>query len=128
MINAEAKFRYETDEEFYKKDRVFWSDEDREAYRAEGKRRQVAKDQERERLEAQRAAELNAKKAIIPYSEALATEICERISVGELLINICLDEHMPTMRRVTQWLKEHSDFKSLYETLLMTGSISFRRK
>jgi hypothetical protein len=49
------------------------------------------------------------------YSEAIATEICERVSVGELLLDICDDENMPTMRRCNQWLKEHSDFAALFK-------------
>lgn len=50
----------------------------------------------------------------IIYTEDLATEICERISAGELLINICHDEHMPTVRRCNRWLKDNSDFQTLY--------------
>lgn len=50
----------------------------------------------------------------IEYSEELATEICERISAGELLINICKDSHMPTVRRCSMWLKNESDFQALY--------------
>jgi hypothetical protein len=51
----------------------------------------------------------------IPYSEALAIKICERIAVGELLLDICEDAHLPTMRRCNQWLKENSDFAALYK-------------
>jgi hypothetical protein len=54
------------------------------------------------------------KKNALPYSEPLAIEICERISSGELLIDICVDDHMPTVRRVTQWL-HNSEFKALYD-------------
>jgi hypothetical protein len=50
----------------------------------------------------------------IDYSEELATEICERISAGELLINICKDEHMPTVRRCNVWLKNNDDFSQIY--------------
>jgi hypothetical protein len=50
----------------------------------------------------------------INYTEELATEICERISAGELLINICHDSHMPTVRRCSAWLKAESDFQALY--------------
>jgi hypothetical protein len=58
-------------------------------------------------------AEFNRAKNALPFSEPLAIEICERISSGELLINICADEHLPTMRRVTQWLRESSEFNHL---------------
>jgi hypothetical protein len=50
----------------------------------------------------------------IEYTEELATEICERISAGELLINICRDEHMPTVRRCNVWLKNNEEFTMLY--------------
>ena len=63
-------------------------------------------------------AELFNIKGTLPYSDLIAQEICERISCGELLINICLDEHLPTMRRTTQWLREHDDFNSLYQESL----------
>lgn len=57
------------------------------------------------------------KKNALPYSEPLAIEICERISSGELLIDICVDDHMPTVRRVTQW-PHNSEFKALYDELI----------
>ena len=52
------------------------------------------------------------------YSEPLAIEICERVSSGELLIDICADEHLPTVRRMTQWLKESQEFAALYKESL----------
>jgi hypothetical protein len=55
-----------------------------------------------------------ARKDKIPYSNALAMEICGRISAGQFLINICNDEDMPIVRNVNQWLKDHIDFKALY--------------
>jgi hypothetical protein len=57
-------------------------------------------------------------KEALPYSDARAQEICERIAIGELLINICNDEHLPTMRRCNQWLNEHPDFKALYQSAI----------
>jgi hypothetical protein len=69
---------------------------------------------EREAIEVKRQAELFVAKGTLAYSEPLAIEICERISSGELLINICLDEHMPTVRRCNQWLGESIEFKGLY--------------
>jgi hypothetical protein len=71
----------------------------------------MARINERERL--QKVSQL---KEAIPYSDASAQEICERIAVGELLIDICLDEHMPTMRRCNQWLREHPEFSALYQS------------
>jgi hypothetical protein len=67
-----------------------------------------------EEINRQRQYELNRQKETLSFSEPLAIEICERVSSGELLINICLDEHLPTVRRVTQWLRENSDFSLLY--------------
>ena len=78
------------------------------------KRRRDAEREAEERLIQERAARRNAIKAAIAYSEPLASEILERISCGELLLDICDDEHLPTMRRCNQWLKEHSDFTALY--------------
>lgn len=54
-------------------------------------------------------------KDAIAYSDKLAEEICERISAGELLINICNDHHMPTIKRVNQYLKSNNDFMQLYQ-------------
>jgi hypothetical protein len=51
----------------------------------------------------------------MPYTEPHAVEICERISCGELLICICNDDHLPTMRRCKQWMNEHEDFAMLYK-------------
>jgi hypothetical protein len=84
----------------------------------------------RERVEAQikakkdaedaiRQKEHNKKQQVIKnqqlYSDEIAQEICERISAGELLINICDDDHMPTIRRCNQWLKQNDDFLQLYK-------------
>jgi hypothetical protein len=72
-----------------------------------------------ERIKAEEADEHKRKtilktRELLPFSEPLAIEICERVSSGELLINICLDEHLPTVRRVTQWLRENQEFTALY--------------
>jgi hypothetical protein len=69
---------------------------------------------ERERL--QKVAQI---KDALPYSDALAQEICERIAVGELLINVCAhSEHLPTMRRCNQWLHEQPEFNALYQSAI----------
>jgi hypothetical protein len=57
------------------------------------------------------------KSAKLSFSSARARwpiQICERISSGELLINIALDPHMPTVRRCNQWLNENVEFKGHY--------------
>jgi terminase small subunit-like protein len=70
---------------------------------------------EQEAIEAKRQAELFVTKGTLPFSEPLAIEMCERVSSGELLISICGDEHLPTVRRVTQWLRESPEFAALYK-------------
>jgi hypothetical protein len=69
---------------------------------------------EQDAVEAKRKVELFVAKGTLAYSEPLALEICERISSGELLINIAIDPHMPTVRRFDQWLNENVEFKGLY--------------
>jgi hypothetical protein len=71
----------------------------------------MARINERERL--QKVAQW---KEALPYSDQLAQEICERVAIGELLINICLNEHLPTMRRCNQWLREYPEFSALYQS------------
>jgi hypothetical protein len=73
----------------------------------------MARINERERL--QNVAKL---KDTFPYSDAHAQEICERIAVGELLITICEDEHLPNMRRTNHWLREHTEFAQLYHSAI----------
>ena len=51
----------------------------------------------------------------LEYTDALAQEICERISAGELLIDICLELHMPTVRRCNYWMKENPEFESVFK-------------
>jgi len=72
-------------------------------------------EEEQQQAERQEFLEHQARKDKIEYTEALAQEICERISSGELLIRICEEHHMPTLRRCNQWLKQNPDFKSLYQ-------------
>jgi hypothetical protein len=73
----------------------------------------IAAINERERLK-----EVAKQKEALAYSDALAQEVCERIAVGELLINVCLDEHLPTVRRCNQWLRDHTEFNLLYQSAL----------
>jgi hypothetical protein len=54
-------------------------------------------------------------KEALPYDELIALEICERVSCGGLLIEICNDEHLPTVRRFYQWLRDNADINSLYK-------------
>jgi hypothetical protein len=46
------------------------------------------------------------------YTDALADEICERLSQGESLNKICRDPHMPAENRVRQWALDDKADKS----------------
>jgi hypothetical protein len=74
---------------------------------------------EREAAEARVKAEIQRRKEALPYSDNLAQEICELIAIGGLLINICDLEHLPTMRRTNQWLREHPEFNALYQSAIV---------
>lgn len=86
-------------------------DRDREEWEAN---RRKSKN-EKEGVERKVREELTKRKEAIPYSDAIAAEICERIASGELLTVMCLDEHLPTVKRCNQWLRENVDFRILYE-------------
>jgi hypothetical protein len=73
---------------------------------------------EKEAAEKKVRDEFIRRKEALPYSDSLAQEICERIAVGELLINICEDAHLPTMRRTNQWMHEHTEFAQLYQSAI----------
>jgi hypothetical protein len=99
---------------------VVGSDQER-AYEAEIIKRRRLKEEQRLRQQAadqQRAQTAKQRKDALPYSEPLALEICERISAGELLTVILLDAHLPTVRRANAWLREHTEFRTLYEQAL----------
>jgi hypothetical protein len=68
--------------------------------------------------EQERLKQVQEQKEALPYSDALAQEICERIAVDELLINVCTDERLPTMRRCNQWLRDNPDFNALYTSAI----------
>ena len=44
------------------------------------------------------------------FTPELAAEICARLSTGEPLAVICRDEHMPAVRTVSDWKREHELF------------------
>ena len=73
-------FTHVPDEELYNPARVFWQGKEAEnaAWKAEMERRKEAKRLEQERIAKEGAARLHAIKNVIPYSEALATEICSQ--------------------------------------------------
>ena len=41
-------------------------------------------------------------------------EICRRVSLGETLVSICRDEHMPEWRTVYDWLEADEPFATAY--------------
>jgi len=44
------------------------------------------------------------------FTEALATEICERLANKESMRKICLDPHMPDRTTVQEWIAKDSGF------------------
>lgn len=46
------------------------------------------------------------------FTQEVADEICERLSKGEPLEQICRDEHMPAARTVSDWKKAHATFSA----------------
>lgn len=46
------------------------------------------------------------------FTDAIAREICERLSKGEPLAAICRDEHMPAVRTVSDWKVAHPEFSA----------------
>jgi hypothetical protein len=104
-------------------DAAFWSlkgpsnQDEYVFYKAERDKREAIRRQQ-EANEQARQANIKRRKDALPYSEPLALEICERISAGELLTVILLDAHLPTVRRCNAWLREHTEFRTLYEQAL----------
>lgn len=100
--SPEAKFAAMPDEQLFGLT-MYWEGEG-EALKAERAKRTKAKEQEQARIDQERMERIRASKEAVQYSDAIAQEICERIAIGELLINICDDEHLPDMRKCNQWL------------------------
>ena len=46
------------------------------------------------------------------FTQELAGEICNRLSQGEPLAQICRDEHMPGYRTVSDWKAAHDSFSA----------------
>ncbi len=44
------------------------------------------------------------------YTEALADEICERLTAGESLVRICMSPHMPRRETVVNWQYARPEF------------------
>lgn len=52
---------------------------------------------------------MGKKKFPAPVQAKLIDEICERLSSGEPLRQICRDEHMPAWQGVYQWMEKDED-------------------
>lgn len=46
------------------------------------------------------------------FTEELGREICDRLSTGEPLVDICSDPHMPAVRTVSDWRDAHQAFSA----------------
>jgi hypothetical protein len=95
---------------------VMWAEDYERLQEQKRKDREAAA---RAKAEAEAQARLDYEAALpgkskIEYTDEIAQEICERISSGELLIDICLELSMPTIRRCNQWKKNYPEFNSLY--------------
>ena len=117
-----------TDEEIFEHEVVTWTDEDHDAYKKERAKRLEQKRMEQERTEQERTERLDAIKEAVRYSDAIAQEICERISACGLLTIICRENDMPTMRRCQQWLKEHADFQALFNMSIQDSLFVFEEQ
>jgi hypothetical protein len=122
-VSAAERFAAMSDETLFGTTMV-WEGEG-EALKAERDKRKKRIDaerlkieQERLRVEREQLECTKQRKDGLAYSDMLATEIVERIASGDLCTVICLDDHMPTVRRCNQWLREHSEFKLLFEQSL----------
>jgi hypothetical protein len=104
-----------SDEELFNSQRVFYSQEEVDECKQEREKRLEKNRQTQERIERERLDKLRVIKENLEFSDALAQEICERVSAGELLTIICREDNTPTMRRCNQWLKEYSEFSTLMD-------------
>lgn len=50
------------------------------------------------------------------YTEDLVDEICDRLTIGESMVHICRDDHMPNCSTVFRWLgnEDHEAFCKRY--------------
>jgi hypothetical protein len=46
------------------------------------------------------------------YTEEKAQEICDRLSLGETLVDICKSDHLPTVDGVYLWKNTHEQFNT----------------
>ena len=48
------------------------------------------------------------------YTQIIADEICERLSAGEPLAQICRDENMPAASTISDWKTSHPSFSVMF--------------
>ncbi len=48
------------------------------------------------------------------FTEEKAQEICDRLSTGETLVDICKSEHMPDVQTVYLWKTKHEQFNEAF--------------
>jgi len=48
------------------------------------------------------------------YTQEKAIEICRRLSIGNSLRKVCLDEDMPDVSTVFKWMRENEEFSKQY--------------
>lgn len=52
----------------------------------------------------------------LSYTEDIAREICVRLSLGESLRSICMDDHMPARSTVFEWLDRDDEIGETFRT------------
>jgi hypothetical protein len=123
QMSAAERFAAMSDETLFGTTMVW--DGEGEALKAEREKRKKRIDaerhrveQERLRIERERLERTKQRKDGLAYSEQLASENCALLSAGGLLTVILLDENLPSVKRCHEWLREHSEFKLLFEQSL----------
>lgn len=59
----------------------------------------------------------------IPYSLPLAELIIEKVLEGKTLTSVCSLDGMPKIRDVYMWLRQHEDFKEMYDYALKAKAL-----
>jgi hypothetical protein len=133
MMNPDLRFQQRNwanapDEEIFASKVYTTSEEDTEAWRKERAKRLEQKRLEQERIEQERNERRNAIKDAITYTDQIASEICSRISSGELLTVICREDHLPSITKCHQWLKEYDEFQELFNMSLKDRLLIFEEQ
>jgi hypothetical protein len=56
-------------------------------------------------------------------TDAMIEEILERISIGETMTRICIDDHMPTTRAVMKWLVKDKELDDRVHRARVRGTL-----